>query len=112
VGSKFETCTDNGRYSGLFQWGGERRQRLFVKYGQKWCDLHSQLEFMMIELREMGMLESLFQSRNLDHAASLMARFESGGGDAKRLAFAKHYYQQVIKLTKPTKPAIVWAWID
>lgn len=71
VGPPLNPCTASYSGIGLSQWAGARRRRLLATLGSTWCDGPRQLDFMLVELREIGLLDELFGAADAAAAARL-----------------------------------------
>lgn len=57
--SNLQPCAIGPSGVGLAQWSGARKRRL-LSLGARWCDPRAQLDFVIAELREFGLLDRLF----------------------------------------------------
>lgn len=99
VGKKLDPCTQTNLYAGLFQWGFERKKKLFATYQQDWCKLENQLGFMLKELKQMDLYDPLFSAKDVDEAALLFQEFEGGKGVGKRVSYARAMYSELSRQT-------------
>lgn len=106
AGPALNPCSTSGSGIGLWQLAGTHRHRFLSRYGQRWCSVSAQVEYVVEALGEMGLRERLFAATDPGWAAAYFAgqferpRRHSYGARAARA-------RQIFMLLNST--ALVWS---